>query len=232
MATIISVSNIMKQFKKHEVVLKGISLEIQAGTFTAMVGASGSGKSTLMNIMSGLLKPTQGEVLFHDKDITKFSESEISDFRRNDIGQMFQNYYLLSHLTVEENIKLGISKSGDHYSMEEIIKILGIQELLRHFPSELSGGQQQRVAIARALIKKPKILFCDEATGALDEANSKNVLSLLHRICQQYGVTIIFITHNHEIAKTADRIITVKDGMVYRDTLNTNPISVEQMSWT
>ncbi|MNZ42206.1 Macrolide export ATP-binding/permease protein MacB [compost metagenome] len=231
MLTILSVDKVTKQFRKHEVVLKNVTLDIKEGTFTAMIGASGSGKSTLLNIMSGLLKPTSGSVLYKGKNLTMFDDNEIANFLRNEVGLIFQNYYLLSHLTVEENINIGISNTGRHYELNEISKVLGIENLLRHFPSELSGGQQQRVAIARAIMKKPSILYCDEATGALDEANSKKVISLLHRIRQQYGITIIFITHNHEIARTADRVITIKDGMVYRDTTCTNPISVEQMSW-
>lgn len=231
MEAVLLINKVTKQFRKHEVILKEISLEIEAGTFTVMVGASGSGKSTLLNIMSGLLKPTSGSILYKGQDITKFDDNRLADFHRNEIGHIFQNYYLLSHLTVEENINIGISETGDHYELTEISKLLGIEDLLHHFPSELSGGQQQRVAVARAIIKKPSILYCDEATGALDEANSKKVISLLHLIRQQYGITIVFITHNHEIAKTADRVITVKDGSILHDMLCANPISVEQMSW-
>lgn len=231
MKPILIVESISKIYNNTENALKNISLEIYENSFVTMIGQSGSGKSTLLNIISGLLKPTKGNVFFKSKDITKFSSNEISNFRRQDIGQIFQNYHLLNNLTVEENIKLGINPYSDNYDINTICEKLSIKAILKKFPSELSGGQQQRVSIARALIKKPTILFCDEATGALDEENSKNVIQLLHDIKKDYGVTIIFITHNHEIAKTSERIITVKNGSIFKDEINTNPILPSEMNW-
>jgi putative ABC transport system ATP-binding protein len=229
--SIISVYKVILEYKKGESILKGVSVDIEKGTFNAIVGPSGSGKSTLLNIMSGLLKPTKGKVLFDNKDITKFSDKEISDLKRNRIGMVFQNYYLLSYLTIEENIKVGLSPNGDNFSVDELAKLLGIADILKAFPTNVSGGQQQRAAIARAVIKKPDVLFCDEATGALDEENSKKVISLLHHIQKSMGITVVFITHNHEIAKTAHRIITIKNGEIFKDEINPNPINVEQMVW-
>ncbi|WP_238861403.1 ABC transporter ATP-binding protein [Clostridium sp. YIM B02569] len=231
MNEILSVKSIIKKYDNRTTAVNNVSLDIVKNTFTTLIGQSGSGKSTLLNIMSGLLAPTSGSIIYNNKNITKFSDSDLSEFRRNDIGQIFQNYYLLSNLTVEENIKIGFIKEKRGYSLKELVSILGIENLLNKFPSELSGGQKQRVAIARALIKNPDILFCDEATGALDEENSKNVIALLHELKVKYGLTIIFITHNYEIAKTSERIITIKNGEIYKDKLNTNPILPSQMSW-
>ncbi|AWV33459.1 ABC transporter ATP-binding protein [Paenibacillus odorifer] len=231
MKTILSVNKVTKQYRSNELILKEVSLEIEEGSFTVIIGPSGSGKSTLLNIMSGLQKPSRGSVFFGDSDITRFNEHELADFRRLDIGQIFQQYLLLSHLTAEENIRLGVPGSGGAFSVQELAELLDIADVLDQYPGQLSGGQQQRVAIARALIKKPRMLFCDEATGALDEKNSRKVISLLHQICAKYGVTVLFITHNNEIASTADRVITIKDGVVVKDIPHKNPIPVDQMSW-
>ncbi|WP_438498090.1 ABC transporter ATP-binding protein [Paenibacillus sp. IHBB 3054] len=231
MKTILTVNEVTKQYRNNELILKEVSLEIEEGSFTVIIGPSGSGKSTLLNIMSGLQKPSSGSVFFGDKDITQFIEHELADFRRQDIGQIFQQYLLLSHLTAEENIRIGAPATGGAYSVQELAEMLDISGVLDQYPGELSGGQQQRVAIARALIKKPRLLFCDEVTGALDETNSRKVISLLHQICVEYGVTVLFITHNYEIARTADRVITIKDGSLIKDIHHKNPIPVEQMSW-
>ncbi|MEK3867172.1 ABC transporter ATP-binding protein [Paenibacillus sp. FSL H7-0716] len=231
MKTILSVNKVTKQYRSNELILKEVSMEIEEGSFTVIIGPSGSGKSTLLNIMSGLQKPSRGSVFFGDSDITRFNEHELADFRRLDIGQIFQQYLLLSHLTAEENIRLGVPGSGGAFSVQELAELLDIADVLDQYPGQLSGGQQQRVAIARALIKKPRMLFCDEATGALDEKNSRKVISLLHQICAKYGVTVLFITHNNEIASTADRVITIKDGVVVKDIPHKNPIPVDQMSW-
>lgn len=231
MNEILSAKSIIKKYNDKTTAVNNISVDIIKNTFTTLIGQSGSGKSTLLNIMSGLLAPTSGSVIYKNKDITKFSDSNLSAFRRNDIGQIFQNYYLLPNLTVEENIQIGIIEKNQYHFLKELASTLGIDNLLYKFPSELSGGEKQRVAIARALIKNPDILFCDEATGALDEENSKNVVALLHELKLKYGLTIIFITHNYEIAKTSERIITIKNGKIYKDMLNTNPILPSQMSW-
>ncbi len=227
----ISVQNVTKHFKKNEIILREISLDLAEGEFTAIIGPSGSGKSTLLNLMSGLLRPSNGHVFINNQDIAELNEDALADFRRLHLGHIFQHYHLLSHLTVRENIYIGLSGTSEHHTVEELAALLGIEGILNQFPGQLSGGQQQRVAIARALIKRPRILFCDEATGALDETNSKNVITLLHLARQQYGVTIVFITHNPEIAKTAQRVITIKNGSVYQDRLNEHPITAAQMHW-
>lgn len=231
MEPIVRAEKITKKFENTEEVLKGISLEIAPNSFTVLLGPSGSGKSTLLNVLSGLLKPTRGCVWCAGKEVTALSESELADWKRSKTENIFQNYLLLSNLTVGENIEIGKNPNTQSLPFDELVKILEIDNLLNKFPAQLSGGQQQRVAIARAVIKKPEILFCDEATGALDEANSKKVVALLHSLKEKFGITVLFVTHNLQIAETADRIITIKDGSIYRDIINENPISADDMEW-
>ncbi len=231
MSTILRAENITKVFNQNEQILKGISLSLEEETFTAVLGPSGSGKSTMLNIVSGMLKPTSGCVWYQEKDITKLSENALADWKRNEVSNIFQSYMLLGNLTAGENIKIGIAPKREALPFDRLTRILQIESILDKFPSQLSGGQQQRVAIARAVIKKPGILFCDEATGALDEANSKQVVELLHNVKATFGISILFITHNLEIAKTADRVITIKDGLIYKDIINENPITASEMVW-
>lgn len=231
MKQILSTEKITKKFNDQELVLKGISVSITESSFTVILGQSGSGKTTLLNVMSGLLKPTSGEVWYKDKKITELSEARLADWKRAEVGNIFQNYLLLNNLTAEENIRIGISPDSTPLPFDRLTRILEIDSILKKFPSQLSGGQQQRVAIARAVIKNPSVLFCDEATGALDEANSKKVVGLLHDIQSDFGITILFITHNAQIAETADRAITIKDGLVSQDRINENPISAGDMIW-
>lgn len=230
MAILLQAENITKSFDKEEV-LKGISLDIEENTFIAVLGPSGSGKSTMLNVISGLMRPTRGIVKYDGKVVSEYSEAQLAEWKRNEVGHVFQNYLLLENLTVEENIKVGISHAKASFPFDRLVKILELENHLKHFPAQLSGGQQQRVAIARAVIKCPKLLFCDEATGALDEKNSKKVVELLHTIKRVLGVTILFTTHNHQIAQTADRVITIKDGKLYKDIINTAPIAANEMVW-
>ncbi|MCI7792520.1 MAG: ABC transporter ATP-binding protein [Lachnospiraceae bacterium] len=230
MAILLQAENITKSFDQEEV-LKGISLDIEENTFTAVLGPSGSGKSTMLNVISGLMRPTSGIVKCDGKVVSEYSEAQLAEWKRNEVGHVFQNYLLLENLTVEENIKVGISHAKASFSFDRLVKILELENHLKHFPAQLSGGQQQRVAIARAVIKCPKLIFCDEATGALDEKNSKKVVELLHTIKRELGVTILFTTHNHQIAQTADRVITIKDGRLYKDIINTAPIAANEMVW-
>lgn len=230
METILKTENLTKDFGKEHV-LKGITLTIHENTFTAILGPSGSGKSTLLNILSGLIKPTGGSVWCGDEMITEYSEKQLAAWKRRDVGNVFQDYLLLDNLTVQENIKIGISPHKPSFSFDRLVRILRLEELLNKFPAELSGGQQQRTSIARAVIKSPRLLFCDEATGSLDEENSKNVVELLHNLQCTFGMTILFTTHNPQIARTADRIITMKNGMIQSDVRNEQPISARNMVW-
>lgn len=230
MKSIIKTEKIIKKFNDNEIVLKGVDLSISENSFNVLLGSSGSGKSTLLNIMSGLLRPTSGKVFYQDAEITSFNNSQMSNLKRNEISNVFQSYLLLPNLTVAENIRIGISKDKKALPFKEIVEMLGISNILNKFPAQLSGGQQQRTSIARAIIKNPKLLFCDEATGALDEDNSKRVIKLLHLIKKQYGITIIFITHNLKIANTAERIITIKDGLIYKDMQNKTSGNTDEMN--
>ena len=231
METVLLAENLYKTFSNKEEVLKGIDLKIERGSFTVILGQSGSGKSTLLNVLSGMLKPTSGKVLCNGIDISNLSENKFADFKRNFISNIFQNYLLLNNLTVRENILIGISDRKESIGFDHLTRTLQIESILDKFPSQLSGGQQQRAAIARAVIKRPEILFCDEATGALDEINSKNVVDLIHKLNKEFGITIIFVTHNLQIAETADRIITITDGQIKHDERNTNPIHANEMVW-
>lgn len=231
MEPILKAENITKVFENKEQILNGICLSIQPESFTVLLGQSGSGKSTLLNILSGLLHPTKGRVWNREVNITELSESKLASWKREKTGNVFQNYLLLNNLTVRENIEIGVNPDSESLPLSPLTTLLEIDGLLNKFPSQLSGGQQQRVAIARAVIKKPEILFCDEATGALDEENSKKVVALLHSMQKEYKITVLFVTHNLQIAETAERVITIKNGTIYSDRINENPISAKEMVW-
>lgn len=230
MKAILKSENVTKDYGKESVV-KGISLDVYEDTFTAILGPSGSGKSTLLGILSGLTRPTTGTVRYEDKTVSDYSESQLADWKRTEASNVFQNYLLLNNLTAGENIKIGISPGKTPLAFDRLTRILEIDGIMDKFPAQLSGGQQQRVAIARAVIKGPRLLFCDEATGSLDEANSKKVVELLHSLKSTFGVTVLFVTHNEQIAKTADRVLTIKDGLLHNDVINKNPISAGDMAW-
>ncbi len=231
MEYVLKAKEIEKRFDDREEVLKGIDLEVEENTFTVLLGPSGSGKSTLLNILSGMLKPSKGEVWYKELEISALSEKQMADWKRKYVGNVFQNYMLLNNLTVRENILLGVHPKKESLLVEDLAQQLGITSFLNKFPFQLSGGQQQRVSIARAVIKKPEVLFCDEATGALDEENSKNVVQLLHELRKKYHITILFVTHNQQIAETANRVITIKNGIVASNKYNENPIAPMDMKW-
>ena len=229
MKNLIEVKGVGKSYSVQENVLKKIDLDIEENTFNVLLGQSGSGKSTLLNIMSGLLSPSSGGAYIDGTDINHIREKQLADIRRNRISNIYQDYMLLSELTVRENIELG--KGKNNIPLNEIADALGIGSLLDKYPSQLSGGQRQRTAIARAVIKKPEVLFCDEATGALDEENSRQVVQLLHDMKEKYGITVVFVTHNLKISMTADRVITLKDGTVIKDERNPAPRSPMEIDW-
>ncbi len=229
MKNLIEVKGVGKSYSVQENVLKKIDLDIEENTFNVLLGQSGSGKSTLLNIMSGLLSPSSGAAYIDGTDINHIREKQLADIRRNRISNIYQDYMLLSELTVRENIELG--KGKNNIPLNEIADALGIGSLLDKYPSQLSGGQRQRTAIARAVIKKPEVLFCDEATGALDEENSRQVVQLLHDMKEKYGITVVFATHNLKISMTADRVITLKDGTVIKDERNPAPRSPMEIDW-
>ncbi|WP_346939901.1 ABC transporter ATP-binding protein [uncultured Clostridium sp.] len=221
--SLLKTNNLTKNYGIKETLvraLKPTSVEVKKGEFVAIVGPSGSGKSTLLHLLAGLDKPSAGQVFINDKDIYSMREKEISRYRRRNIGFIFQAFNLIPILSAEENIKLPILMDGkkvDEEYINELMEILDLKERKKHLPGELSGGQQQRVSIARALANKPSIIFADEPTGNLDSKNSKEVLELLKGTIKKYDQTLVMITHDNNIAKMADRIITISDGMIVDD---------------
>ena len=225
----IELKGVRKSYGANEV-LKGIDLRIEKQDYLVILGASGSGKSTLLNILSGLEKPDQGEVLYDGANISSLSESQLTKFRKDHIAFIFQQYYLLQELTVEQNVKMGahLAKNQDYLP---IIEEMGLKEKIHQYPSELSGGEQQRVAIARALAKKPKVLFLDEPTGALDEATGRQILSFIAQMKKELGFTLVMVTHNEHISQLANTVVRVNSGQIQDITVNEEPKRVEEIGW-
>lgn len=210
--------------------LRGIDLDIAEGESAVILGASGSGKSTLLNILSGLERPDGGNVFYGDEDITTLSDSALTRFRRDNIGFVFQQYYLLSGMTVEKNVRMGadLASNSDYI---DIIKAVGLGEKLEKYPSQLSGGEQQRVAIVRAIAKKPKVLFADEPTGALDESTGRQVLNFMLKLQSELGFTLIMVTHNSNIAQTAKTVIKMNSGRIESVTKNDSIKTAFEIGW-
>ncbi|MBL4612864.1 MAG: ABC transporter ATP-binding protein [Emcibacter sp.] len=211
--------------------LRGVTLEIPKGEMVVLLGPSGSGKSTFLNIIGGLDSPTSGEVYFKKDKLSDYSERQLTQFRRHNVGFVFQAYNLVPSLTAYENVALVTDISLDPIPPMEALKAVNLENRARHFPSQLSGGEQQRVAIARALAKRPEVLLCDEPTGALDSETGVVVLKALLEVNKRYGTTSIIITHNAAIADMADRVIYFGDGQVTEVKINKNPVSPEEISW-
>lgn len=223
-----------KRYKMGESVISandGISFEIKQGEFAVIVGPSGAGKSTVLNILGGMDQADEGFVKVDGVDITEFNKKELTKYRRDDVGFVFQFYNLVPNLTAKENVELAAEISKNALDAEEVLREVGLGERLDNFPAQLSGGEQQRVAIARALAKQPKLLLCDEPTGALDYETGKQILKLLQDTCVNTGTTVIVITHNQAIAPMADRIIEINNAKVRKVTLNPKPTSVADIEW-
>lgn len=210
--------------------LRGIDLDIAKGESAVILGVSGSGKSTLLNILSGLERPDGGNVFYGDEDITTLSDSALTRFRRDNIGFVFQQYYLLSGMTVEKNVRMGadLASNSDYI---DIIKAVGLGEKLEKYPSQLSGGEQQRVVIVRAIAKKPKVLFADEPTGALDESTGRQVLNFMLKLQSELGFTLIMVTHNSNIAQTAKTVIKMNSGRIESVTKNDSIKTAFEIGW-
>lgn len=209
----------------------GISFEIKKGEFAVVVGPSGAGKTTVLNILGGMDMATDGEVWIDGSDITKYSGKDLISYRRDDIGFVFQFYNLIPNLTALENVELALQICKDPLDAREVLEHVGLKERVDNFPAQLSGGEQQRVSIARALAKNPKLLLCDEPTGALDYNTGKSILKLLQDTCRQRGMTVILITHNSAIAPMADRVIKIKNGKTKEIVENPHPVPVETIEW-
>ena len=209
--------------------LDGVDFSLKQGEVCVILGPSGSGKSTLMNMIGGVDTLDSGKLVVDGKEISSMNQKELCEYRRSDIGFVFQSYNLIDDLSAEENIQVVADICDEPLDISELMKSLGADELKNRFPKELSGGQQQRIAIARAMVKNPKILLCDELTGALDSHSSKSVLEAVEKLNQQYGTTVIIITHNVEIAAMADQVIYIKDGQIYKSEMNPSKVAVADL---
>ena len=214
---------------KNEV-LKGISLNIKDGDFLVILGASGSGKSTLLNVISGLEPADTGEIFYDDRNICKMTDQEVTVFRKNTIGYVFQQYFLLPNLNVDKNVKMGADLAGNA-DYRELIEAVGLADKMKKYPHELSGGEQQRVSIARALAKQPRVLYLDEPTGALDEATGRFVLELICNLQKEIGFTMVMVTHNQNIAEMSDTVISMNSGKIVEQYHNDHPKSAYEIEW-
>lgn len=228
----IEVKDIIKSYGSagRTQVLRGVSLSIGEGSFTAILGASGSGKSTLLNVISGLEKPDSGSVSYDGRELTELSDAQLTRFRRDNVGFIFQQYYLLPNMTVEKNVLMGAQLAGNR-DYKDIIEAVGLGDMLKKYPSELSGGEQQRTAIARALAKKPKVLFLDEPTGALDEQTGRQVLDYIAKLQESLGFTMVMVTHNQNIAETADNVLLMNSGRIADEYKNARRKSAYEIGW-
>jgi putative ABC transport system ATP-binding protein len=234
MSAVLRAHALTKTYRMGEVdvhALRGVDLELQAGELLVLLGASGSGKSTLLNIMGGLDVATSGEVSYRDHDLAEAEERELTRYRREHVGFVFQFYNLIPSLTARENVALVTEIASDPMSPEEALTLVGLGDRLDHFPAQLSGGEQQRVAVARAIAKRPDLLLCDEPTGALDFTTGRLVLEVIERINRELGTTTALITHNAPIAAMADRVITLADGRIAREERHTERARASEVVW-
>ncbi len=230
----VELKEVKKTYRMGEVTIHavdGIDFQIEKGEFVVIVGPSGAGKTTVLNILGGMDSCSEGNILVDGVDISHYSTKQLTSYRRDDIGFVFQFYNLIQNLTAVENVELALQICKDPLNAEDVLIEVGLGDRLKNFPAQLSGGEQQRVSIARALAKNPKLLLCDEPTGALDYNTGKAILKLLQDTCRQSGMTVVVITHNSAIAPMADRTIKIKNGKVSKVTINDNPISVETIEW-
>ena len=231
---VFQVRNLVKSYRLGDVevqALRGVSLDLLAGEFVILLGASGSGKSTQLNILGGLDVPTSGDVRYRDHLLTAASERELTRFRREHVGFVFQFFNLVPSLTALENVELVTEIAANPLPARQALEMVGLKERLQHFPAQLSGGEQQRVAIARALAKRPDVLLCDEPTGSLDYATGKKVLEVLERVNREVGTLTVVITHNAAIAGMADRVIRISSGTIIETRHNPRRLSPEELSW-
>ena len=230
----IELENVVKRFKvfNNEIIANNnISFSLEKGEFVVILGTSGAGKSTLLNILGGMEKPDSGNIFIDGKNIAKFNNKELTDYRRFDVGFIFQFYNLLPNLTALENVELATDIANNTVDSYEILRELGLYERANNFPSQLSGGEQQRVSIARAIAKIPKILLCDEPTGALDYKTGIQVLKLLKKLSKDKNITVIIVTHNSAISEIADKTIHIHDAKIKKIDINTSPKNVEELEW-
>ena len=230
----ISFNNVCKFYKNGESITKaadGINFTAEKGEFVVIVGPSGAGKTTVLNMLGGMDGCDSGKILLDGAEVSAFNRKRLTEYRRYDVGFVFQFYNLVPNLTALENVELALQISKDPLDAQAVLEEVGLGERKNNFPAQLSGGEQQRVSIARALAKNPKLLLCDEPTGALDYNTGKSILKLLQNMCREKGMTVIIITHNQALAPMADRLIHIKNGQVARMESNENPTSIDEIEW-
>ncbi len=230
----IALKNVVKTYKVGQVetkALKGITLTINEGEFLVILGPSGSGKSTLLNVISGLDTPTSGSIKFKGIELTGYNEEQLTKFRREYLGFVFQQYNLLHNLNALDNVRMGADISNNPLDSKEVLEKVGLNDHMEKYPYQLSGGEQQRVSVARSVVKKPSILFCDEPTGSLDEQIAKQVLGILEELNQKLGVTVVVITHNKGIGQMADRVVTMNSGIIEEVSTNKQKTQAYKVGW-
>ncbi|NLG32749.1 MAG: ABC transporter ATP-binding protein [Syntrophomonadaceae bacterium] len=231
---LMTLNRISKTYDMGEIKVKALqetNLEIYSGELLIILGPSGSGKSTLLNIIGGMEQPTTGEIIFDNQDLSNVDEHLLTSFRRHEVGFVFQFYNLISDLTAYENVQLAGDLVQNPFPVPELLEAVGLKDRMHHFPSQLSGGEQQRVSIARALVKRPRLLLCDEPTGALDYQTGKTILGLLKKVNQDYGTTVLIITHNTAIGYMGDRVVRMRSGEVVETMHNDQPLAPERIEW-
>ena len=234
MDAFIELKNVVKSYTMGDATIyanNGVNFKVNKGEFTVIVGASGAGKTTILNMLGGMDTPTSGTIVVDGHNIATYDDKQLTDYRRDDIGFVFQFYNLVQNLTALENVELASQISKDPLNSVDILERVGLGDRKDNFPAQLSGGEQQRVAIARAIAKNPKLLLCDEPTGALDYQTGKSILGLLRSMCDNYGMTVIVITHNSALAPMADQVIHLKNGKVERQEYNEHPESIDNIEW-
>ena len=230
----VELQDVYKRYRTGEIVTAaadGVNFHIEQGEFAIIVGPSGAGKTTVLNMLGGMDTCDEGRILVDGQDIAQYNNKQLITYRRHDIGFVFQFYNLVQNLTARENVELAAQICRDPMDADEALAAVGLSHRLQNFPAQLSGGEQQRVSIARALAKRPKLLLCDEPTGALDYQTGKQILALLQRACREGGVTVIVVTHNSAIAPMADRVITIRNSKAVSNVYNPNPTDVNTIEW-
>ena len=234
MTPFISFKDVKKIYKVGDIEIRasdGVNFEVQKGEFVVIVGPSGAGKTTILNLLGGMDKATSGQIIVDGQNVAAYNEKKLTQYRRDDIGFVFQFYNLVQNLTALENVELASQISKNPLNEKMVLQRVELEDRMNNFPAQLSGGEQQRVAIARAIAKNPKLLLCDEPTGALDYLTGKAILALLREMCDKYSMTVIVITHNSALAGMADRVIHLKNGKVNGVEINENPQPIEEIEW-
>ena len=234
MKTFVKAQNLKKIYDTGKVLvnaLNGIDFEINEGEFAVILGQSGAGKTTLLNVIGGMDSISEGNLFIDGTNLNGMSNRQLTNYRRHDVGFVFQFYNLMPNLTALENIELATELCKDALNPKDVLQKVGLADRMNNFPAQLSGGEQQRVSIARAIAKNPKILLCDEPTGALDYETGKNILRILHKMCKQENKTVIVVTHNASLKEMADRVIHIKNGLIVKTEINANPKDIEEIEW-